>query len=218
MLDLINKNKGFYYSYLVFLMLGAGLQMCFNKSQIFLWINECYNSFFDSFFEIYTYLGDGLLFLAFCFLVLLFSSIRNFFISISFYSITSLIAQFLKRIPFDKAPRPKLFFEEAGEPIRLIENLDIHLVSSFPSGHTTAAFSLATYIALNSKNKKWGFVLFFLAALVGYSRMYLSQHFFADVYFGSMIGVIASTIIQWAFSRYSLLEKVRFQKNIFSKN
>lgn len=202
MLDIINKNKNFFYSYLIFLILGAGIQMVFDKTQIFLFVNHLHNNFFDSFFELYTYLGDGVFFISICFMILFFYGWRDFFMSISFYAITSLFAQFLKRIPFDKEPRPKLFFEEAGKHIRTIADLNIHLVSSFPSGHTTAAFSLATFFALKVKNKKWGFLFFFLAFLVGYSRMYLSQHFFADVYFGSIIGVGISTGIYLFFQKF----------------
>ena len=36
--------------------------------------------------------------------------------------------------------------------------------------------------------------LFFLALLGAYSRVYLSQHFFEDIYAGSFVGLIAALI------------------------
>ena len=39
--------------------------------------------------------------------------------------------------------------------------------------------------------------------LVGYSRMYLSQHFMIDITFGSLIGVISAIIIYSFMGRYN---------------
>jgi membrane-associated phospholipid phosphatase len=70
----------------------------------------------------------------------------------------------------------------------------MNLWNSFPSGHTMAAFGL--YAALAFYAKKWyqAFGLFFLALLVGYSRIYLSQHFLVDVIFGAMLGCLAALV------------------------
>ena len=44
--------------------------------------------------------------------------------------------------------------------------------------------------------------LFFLAALGGYSRIYLSQHFARDVFAGILVGVIVTAVCYAVFSRY----------------
>ena len=62
--------------------------------------------------------------------------------------------------------------------------------NSFPSGHTVTAFSAAIVILYLTKNKNWSILLFIVALAVGYSRMYLSEHFFEDVIVGSVIGVL----------------------------
>lgn len=38
---------------------------------------------------------------------------------------------------------------------------------------------------------------FVLALLAAYSRIYLSQHFFADVYAGSLIGVLTTILVYY---------------------
>jgi membrane-associated phospholipid phosphatase len=60
---------------------------------------------------------------------------------------------------------------------------------SFPSGHTTSAFALATALSL-SYNKWYVTVPAYLyAGLMGYSRMRLGMHFPTDVLGGMVIGI-----------------------------
>jgi membrane-associated phospholipid phosphatase len=61
--------------------------------------------------------------------------------------------------------------------------------ASFPSGHTIAAFSIATVIARRYGNHRWvPYVAYGGAALVGFSRMTLSAHFASDVFVGGVLG------------------------------
>lgn len=59
---------------------------------------------------------------------------------------------------------------------------------SFPSGHTSAAFSLAT--ALSLEYKKWYIIApaYVWATSVAYSRMHLGVHYPSDVIIGLIIG------------------------------
>ncbi|MDH5599438.1 MAG: phosphatase PAP2 family protein, partial [Cyclobacteriaceae bacterium] len=45
-----------------------------------------------------------------------------------------------------------------------------------------------------SKNKYISALSFILALTVGFSRVYLLQHFFVDIYFGAILGVIATVM------------------------
>ena len=61
--------------------------------------------------------------------------------------------------------------------------------SSFPSGHTFSAFAIYTFFALVSKQKWVSLLCSLLAIGVGFSRVYLNQHFLEDIYLGSILGV-----------------------------
>lgn len=69
---------------------------------------------------------------------------------------------------------------------RLQEGSAFH---SFPSGHTITAFSMATVIAKEYRDKKWvGITSYGLASLVGLSRISLDRHWASDVLIGSILG------------------------------
>jgi membrane-associated phospholipid phosphatase len=72
------------------------------------------------------------------------------------------------------------------------------MADSFPSGHTVTAFSTAVVLTYLAKNKNWGVLFLVVAIMVGYSRMYLSEHFFEDVTAGSVLGVLLTVFwITW---------------------
>lgn len=58
---------------------------------------------------------------------------------------------------------------------------------SFPSGHTTAAFSFASYIGCRH-SLGWGLAAYSLATYVGFSRMNDNRHYLHDVTAGAAIG------------------------------
>jgi membrane-associated phospholipid phosphatase len=65
--------------------------------------------------------------------------------------------------------------------------------SSFPSAHTSNAFTTATVFATVYKNHKWvPFVAYGLAGLVGLSRIYDNGHWASDVMAGAAIGFLSA--------------------------
>lgn len=76
--------------------------------------------------------------------------------------------------------------------------------AAFPSSHTANAFAVATVVV--RRWKRSGLVAFVLAALVGWSRVYLNRHWPSDVVFGAMLGVglallTLAAISAWRASR-----------------
>ena len=71
---------------------------------------------------------------------------------------------------------------------------------SMPSGHTIAAFSIATVISRRYGNHRWvPFAAYGLAGLVGFSRVTLSAHFVSDVFMGAALG--------YSISRFTVLRQ-----------
>jgi membrane-associated phospholipid phosphatase len=69
--------------------------------------------------------------------------------------------------------------------------------NSFPSGHTSIAFAVATSVSI--EYKKWYIVVpaYVWAAGVGYSRLYLGEHYPTDVLAGAVTGAGSAIISHW---------------------
>jgi len=63
---------------------------------------------------------------------------------------------------------------------------------SFPSGHTACAFAAA--IVLSRGFKKYRLLIYTLAALIAFSRMYLYVHYPSDILGGIFLGIISAQI------------------------
>lgn len=83
-------------------------------------------------------------------------------------------------------PRP---YTQTTELVTLIERLSSY---SFPSGHTSVSFSGAL-VLYRMMPKKIGIPAVILAALIGFSRLYVGVHYPTDVLGGIVVGIIAST-------------------------
>jgi undecaprenyl-diphosphatase len=85
--------------------------------------------------------------------------------------------------------------------------------ASFPSGHTSSAFTVATMVSLNYP--KWYVIVPSLtwAGVVGYSRMAMGMHYPSDVVMGALVGAGSAYLI------YKLKNPILGLKNkIFRSN
>ena len=83
---------------------------------------------------------------------------------------------------------------------------------SFPSGHTTLAFTYTTALISGCMwdHKKWAWWLVPWPFLVGLSRIYIFVHYPSDVLFGMINGIIWALIgLLLAKAVYGLIEKKR---------
>lgn len=86
--------------------------------------------------------------------------------------------------------------------------VDAQSYSSFPSGHTTAAFAAATVYALEYKNKPLIPVISYSAAtLIGLSRLTENKHWPTDVLAGAVLGYLSGRQVVNNFHRYSKLKR-----------
>lgn len=67
--------------------------------------------------------------------------------------------------------------------------------NSFPSGHTTIAFALATSFARETHNKIFDVLFFSMATLTAYARMHDDRHWASDVVFGAGVGILSARFV-----------------------
>jgi membrane-associated phospholipid phosphatase len=172
----------------------------YGKDQSFLMINGRYSTRADYFFNYVTYLGDGLIWVPLFLYTLLYK--RDFFIAVlTAVIICTLITHFGKRVIFADEPRPLRLMRDLARAVPLMSGRD-NYSNSFPSGHTSTAFTLALLLAFLVR---WRFAIFLfplLAFLVGYSRVYLAQHFVTDVLAGTIIGIVSSWLALVFYDAY----------------
>jgi membrane-associated phospholipid phosphatase len=202
MIALLRKNGPFFGPYLLFLLAGGLLQWRYSQADIFLFVNTHYHAWADLLFAYGTHLGDGLFYAAVV-LLLLFVRYQYALTALAAFLLSGLTAQLLKRLAFSGALRPKAFFDKSGQVLHWVDGVEVHLHNSFPSGHATTAFSVFCLLSLLAGRKGWGGFWFALALGAAYSRVYLGQHFFGDIFAGSLIGVGATVAC------YLLLNRVR---------
>lgn len=200
-------NPYFLIPFCIWLIAGGWLLFSHGDEAVFRFVNLNHSPFLDVLMYRSTLLGEGLV-IGIVLLVLLgLPRLRNwwyFTAAILCNVLPSIITQVIKRSV--DAPRPLKFFGEAGwvhtlpEWPRLMEH-------SFPSGHTCGAFGFFTFMALllPARYRILGLVLFLLALLVAYSRIYLAVHFLADVYVGSIIGTGFTLLVITLMNRYKAL-------------
>lgn len=78
---------------------------------------------------------------------------------------------------------------------------------SFPSGHVSVAFSTATSLTLTIKKWYVAVPAFAWATGVGYSRMYLGQHYPSDVIAGAVTGAAGAYAAHWLNKKFFTRKK-----------
>ncbi|MFZ9027639.1 MAG: phosphatase PAP2 family protein [Crocinitomicaceae bacterium] len=195
----------------VLIIAGLILLKLNDKIDFHLFVNRFHTDFLDVFFKWITHAGDGTV-LAITSVSLVIVYWKKYSYSLLTFAAINLIlvaaiVQTLKRLIYFDAFRPAKFI--GYDLLYLVPGVDIHTDNSFPSGHTTAAFAFFALLALLLHKKKWmQVVCLIMAALAGYSRMYLSQHFLEDVVAGASIGICCFLVT------YLIVSTIPFKNNI----
>ena len=154
-------------------------------------INQNHYSNLDVFFKYITHLGDGSL-LALLLIALLFVNYASSILAAFSIILQSIFVSLFKRWIFKGLERPIAFFEGNAD-LNFVDGVDVHSSNTFPSGHTATGFAIFAilFIVINNRGMIFSTGLFLLGFLVGFSRIYLLQHFVIDVYFGAIFGVLS---------------------------
>jgi membrane-associated phospholipid phosphatase len=162
------------------------------KEQFFLLLNANGGSIADYFFMIFTYGGDGLLWIPVLLITLFVLKRKDVFpLLISTFTLSTILTQLVKNIIMPGAPRPAKVITDSLL-IHLVKGVEVYKTSSFPSGHTATAFCFYLLFCLLINKRWWFFAGLIYALLVGYSRVYLAQHFPLDVAAGIIVAIIST--------------------------
>ncbi len=164
------------------------------KGQDVIFINQNHSVALDWFFSRVTVLGEGLLFVP-VMAALLFIRFEFSLLTLFSWVGHGILCAFFKRVLFSDLGRPITFIDPGL--LHFVPGVDVHRAFSFPSGHTATIFCLATMISLISKRPAVAVISVAMAFVVGYSRIYLLQHFLIDVTAGAVIGT-ATAFGCWA--------------------
>jgi len=140
------------------------------------WFEGIRTPFFDTLFSWITRFGEEMsLIVIFCVVFWCVNKKMAYVIGFSFF-LSGMIVQGMKTL--FRIPRPWVYdptFEPVGGSIYASTGY------AFPSGHTQTAAALLGSIGIGVKQKWFKILLYGLALLVGFSRLYLGVHYLEDV-------------------------------------
>lgn len=190
---------------LTFIFLMLFYRVIISENQCFLYINKFHNIFADYFFAIITNIGDGLIWLPLLLFIFRFRN-KSVLLVLANFLVSSIITLFLKKLIFWDALRPISLIAK-GYHLHLIEGIQIHTNNSFPSGHTVTVFAVVfTLITFYKKNFFLKYIFLIIAFMIGFSRVYLAQHFPIDVLAGALIGIFSTYISIFILSKFNNLK------------
>jgi membrane-associated phospholipid phosphatase len=186
------RRKTYFISYLVLLLFSAALLVVYTREEIFFAINGHHLAMSDWFFFCITELGNTWTFIILIILSLFISRRMTIYLLITLL-FASAVSQGLKQYVFFEHLRPLGYFQDntVVHHLRLSDNLYYH---SMPSGHSISVFALATACVGMLQKRNLDLLILLFAVLGAYSRVYLGQHFFADIVAGSFIGVFSASV------------------------
>ena len=209
------RNNAVFIGLSLVLIVALGLALlCIPKGELHLLLCDRHTPARDIFYRYYTQVAEWFPYVL-CVAILLFGRVGDGVFASACLAFSALTTQIFKHIIV--APRPLTWFAEHMPEVQLplTEGVRMNYWLSFPSGHTTSFFALFFALSIIVTSKFTGstrltsltssliqLLLFLLATLGGYSRIYLSQHFAADVFGGMLVGCLIPIVCYAIFSRY----------------
>lgn len=161
------------------------------KENLFLILNTDAGIVADTFFAGFTFGGDGVIWIpALLFVHFILKRKDAVVLLVASFILSTIFTQVTKNFIFPDEPRPTKAIA-INNLIHIVDGVDVHSIGSFPSGHTGTAFCIYLLFCLLLPTRSWVLVGFLYAAIVGYSRVYLAQHFPVDVGAGIIVAIIS---------------------------
>ena len=165
--------------------------------RILLWIQEhLRNDTLTPLVKGVTYLGNyGALMIAACIVLMIIPKTRKLGLICTAAMVVNVIVNnvMLKNI-FDRT-RPY----EVVDGLRCI--VAKPLDPSFPSGHTSASFSVGSVI-FGEVPRKIGAAVLVLCAMIAFSRLYVGVHYPSDIVAGALVGTLCGLLFTWILLRW----------------
>lgn len=192
------KHLGFVMPHLVLGMVALVFVISIPKLDGQFWINQFHGPWGDYAFPKITKLGEWIpvIFVA---IICAIISTRKALIFACGYLSAGVFTLLGKLVLFPGIMRPRNMMQ-VYENYHWVEGVVLRGHHSFPSGHTQSAFSVFFMLAMLVKPQWAKFLCFCAAALIGFSRVYISQHFVVDILVGSAIAVVCL----WWFEKFWL--------------
>ena len=200
MIRIIREYSLSFVLYAGFLLTGLLLLVSIPRLELHVLLNSGHSPWSDTFFRLFTLLGNGWFAVVFSLFFLL-VRFRYFLMLLASFVVSGLLAQFLKRVVFPGVLRPAAYLDQMPG-LELVNGIDLHHTLGFPSGHTTTAFAVLVLTGFLTGRRYAVFVGMLAAILAGLSRVYLSQHFLIDVLAGSLLGVFSALFFYWYFHNF----------------
>lgn len=210
---IILENRWFFGLAGAFFLVAGFLLLQIETGDDIFFFSERRSAFGDAFFRWFTTMGEAWVYFLALF-YFLFQRYR-YAIVIPMIGLTVTCISFAFKSFFGQ-DRPMAFLSKQGlfELVQTVQGVELHSgATSFPSGHTTSAFALSTFVALCLPYKRAVAALLFAAAfLTGISRIYLVQHFLKDVYAGAILGLFIGMVFyvlqeRWDTTRRPWLDR-----------
>ncbi len=199
--------------YRVFLWSIAIILLCilsctYADRETALWFHQFEHTRSYGLFGIITLFGDSLGYLVIGLMLFVVFRKKNPYRSywglflFSTVAISGLTADLIKFIA--GRARPMLYFSEQLYGFAFFQTEKVW--TSFPSGHSATAMSVAMLLA--TLYPRWKFVSLFTGFMIAFSRIFLAQHYISDVIAGSFLGISATALLYTYFFK-SKFERVK---------
>ncbi len=199
-------NPYFHSVFLLWVSLAGSILAISTRIDIFKFINSHNTEATDRLFFLITYMGQPEVIIPTLIALMLLPQFRHkwyFFTGVACNISPLIIQQVLKKLfhhdrPFRMFSQDHDWIHFASYWTKLVGN------NSFPSGHSQGAFSFFCFLSLllPARYRMFGLLFGIFAVAVCYSRVYLAAHFFDDVFFGSIVGAVTTTLLFSLMNKY----------------